>query len=315
MRGIEKFELPKDLEEVLKSAKKLEWITVIYLLSVVVVMYITMGSSQAMKSAWLEDVLGLVPSVAFLVANRVNKNKPDERFRYGYHRVFSISFLIGAAALLGMGLFMVYDSSMSLIKAEHPTIGNKVIFGNQVWMGWVMIAALVYSSVPAMILGFKKLPKAKKLHNKILFVDAKAQKADYMTAFAAMVGIVGVGAGLWWADSVAALFIAVSVVKDGWNYISTAVKDLMDRYPVTLEEEKKDPLVDEVTNMILSWDWVEDARVRFRENGQVYMGEVIVIPKEELNLSKLENAYTRILEYHWKINDVTIAPVEKLPEW
>ncbi len=315
MRGIEKFELPENLKKELKSATKLEWITVVYLLSVVVVMYITMGSSQAMKSAWLEDVLGLIPSVSFLIANKINKKKPDEKFRYGYHRVFSISFLIGAAALLFMGVFMVYDSSMSLIKVEHPTIGNKMIFGKQIWMGWLMIAALIYSSVPAMILGFKKLPKAKKLHNKILYVDAQAQKADYMTAFAAMVGIVGLGAGLWWADSVAALFIAVSVVKDGWNYISTAVKDLMDRYPVTLKKEKKDSLVDEVTSMIQAWSWVDEVKVRFRENGQVYMGEVIVIPKEKLDLSKLEDAYNRILDFHWKINDVTIAPVKKLPEW
>ncbi|MDT0644072.1 cation diffusion facilitator family transporter [Zunongwangia sp. F363] len=315
MRSIKDYHLPKELEDDLRSAKKIEWITVIYLISVVVVMYLVMGSSQAMKSAWLEDVLGLVPSVAFLISTHINSKAPNDRFRYGYHRVFSISFLIGAAALLGMGIFMIYDSSMSLIKTEHPTIGNRIIFGERIWMGWVMIVALIYSSVPSMILGFKKLPKAKTLHNKVLYTDAKAQKADYMTAFAAIVGIIGVGGGWWWADSVAALFISISVLKDGINYVSTAVTDLMDRSPVTLKEEKEVPLINEIKDLVLSWDWVKDANVRFREDGQVFMGEIAVVPKTTVDTEKLEEAYEKIYDYSWKISDVVIGPVKKLPKW
>ncbi|MCM4155519.1 cation diffusion facilitator family transporter [Gramella sp. AN32] len=315
MKGIASFELPEELKKVLKEAIRLEWITIFYLLSVIVVMFLTMGSSQAMKTAWLEDLLSLIPSISFLIATRINKKPPDEKFRYGYHRVYSIAFLVGASALLGMGLFMIYDSSMSLIKLEHPSIGNKTFFGKQVWMGWVMILALVYSSIPAMILGFKKLPKAKKLHNKILYTDAEAQKADYMTAFAAMAGIIGIGAGLWWADSAAALFIALSVVKDGFKYISTAVKDLMDRYPVTLKKQKKDPLIDEIEDLVLGLDWVEDAKIRFRENGQVYVGEVAIIPKGKLIIENLEKVNVMLLNYHWKINDVSIIPVKELPSW
>ena len=315
MKGIKAFELPPDLRQQLQLAKKIEWITLFYLITVVVLMYLTMGSSQAMKTAWLEDMLSLVPSITFLIATKINTRPPDDKFRYGYHRVYSIAFLIGAAALLGMGIFLVYDSLMALFMAEHPTIGNRVFFGTQIWMGWIMIAALLYSAIPAMILGFKKLPIAKKLHNKILYTDAQAQKADYMTSFAGIAGIVGVGAGLWWADSAAALFISFSVASDGFKYISEAVKDLMDRYPVTLEEQKKDPLVEEVRQLVLSWNWVRDARVRFREDGQVYLGEIAVIPNKAVDLDELEEGYKVLADYHWKINDVSIAPVNKLPDW
>lgn len=315
MKGIKAFALPSDLKEDLKTAKKIEWITLFYLISVVIIMYLTMGSSQAMKTAYLEDVLSLVPSIAFLIATKINTKSPDDKFRYGYHRVFTIAFLIGASALLAMGLFMVYDSSMSLLKAEHPTIGNKIFFGYQVWMGWVMIVALLYSAIPAMILGFKKLPLAKKLHNKVLYTDAEAQKADYMTALAAIVGIIGVGAGIWWADSAAALFISISVTKDGFKYISTAIKDLMDRYPVTLEKQEKHPLVEEIHQLVLSWEWVEDCRIRLRENGQVLLGEIAVIPKHQIDVDIIEASYKKITEHHWKINDITITPVRELPNW
>ena len=74
-----------------------------------------------------------------------------------------------------------------------------------------------------MYLGYKKLPLAKKLHIKNLYTDANAQKADYMTGFAAMVGILGLGMGWWWADASAALFISFSVLKDGYTNLKDAL--------------------------------------------------------------------------------------------
>ncbi len=316
MKNLDSFQLPDHLQKIFDQAKKLEWITIVYLLSVIFVMYITMGSSQAMKTAWLEDALGLLPSMAFLIAASKYNKKPNPSFPYGYHRVFNIAFLAGALALFIMGCYMLIDSGMSLIKAEHPTIGLKMIFGHEIWLGWLMILALIYSSVPAVILGHKKLPKAKKLHNKILFTDADTQKADYMTAVAAMVGIVGVGFGLWWADSAAAVLISTSVIKDGVTNISNSVKDLMDQRPVTVKEGKPDPLVDKIREFVGSWDWVQASDVRFREEGQVYFGEIMVtVRKGTENIDKkIEDGLDALQKFHWKIYQVNIMPVEKLPD-
>lgn len=315
MKTIKDFELPRDLQKVLSKAKKLEWITVGYLISVVIVMYLTLGSSQAMKSAWLEDVLSLVPSIAFLISTRINTKKANNEFRYGYHRVFSISFLAGAVALLGMGLFLVYDSSMALIHAEHPTIGSKMIFGHTVWMGWIMVLALLYSAIPAMILGFKKLPLSRKLHNKLLHTDASAQKADYMTALAAIVGILAVGAGYWWADAVAALFISFSVLKDGISRTKTAALDLMDRYPENIDDNNKDEIIEEVKKVVGKWPWVQEVEVRFREAGQIYFGQIIVVPTKDFSLDDIQEGYKIVRKMHWKIHDVSIVPVKELPQW
>ncbi|MGI0108247.1 cation diffusion facilitator family transporter [Salinimicrobium sp. WS361] len=315
MKTIRDFELPPELRETLKKAKKLEWITLVYLISVTVVMYLVLGSSQAMKTAWLEDVLSLVPSAGFLIASKINSKAPNKKFPFGYHRVFSIAFLVGAVALLGMGLFLVFDSSMALIKTERPTIGNMKIMGYTIWMGWLMIAALVYSAGPAMWLGRKKIPMAKQLHNKLLYTDSSAQKADYMTALAAILGILGVGLGLWWADAVAAIFISGSILKDGFKHTKTAALDLMDRYPKRLLAEDEDQIIVDVRNRVRSWEWVADVRVRFREAGQVYFGQIAVVPKGEINLEAIEEGYKEIKNMHWKLHDFTIDPVKKLPDW
>ena len=312
----EAFELPEHLKEKLTKAKKLEWITILYLVTVVVIMYLVMGSSQAMKTAWLEDALSMVPAISFLIASRIYNKKPTRKFQYGFHRVFSIAFLTGSVALFGMGLFLLVDSAITLIKAEHATIGTMVLFGKQIWMGWIMIAALIYSSLPAMYLGYKKLPLAKKLHIKNLYTDANAQKADYMTGFAAMVGILGLGMGWWWADASAALFISFSVLKDGYTNLKDAVEDLMDRKPLHIEDDKPDELVEKVENFIKSWSWVEDAKARFREEGQVYFGDVQLIVKSGTDVSKsLEIGLEKLHEFHWKIYDVTIMPVNEIKDY
>jgi len=314
---IKGFELPDDLKPVFAKAKRLEWITFFYILSVIGIMYAVMGTSQAMKSATLEDALSIIPSLCFLISAKIYDKEPTTEFPYGHHRAYGIAFLTGALALFSIGGFLVVDSFITLLKAERPTIGSIIIMGQQVWLGWVMIVALLYSSIPSVILGNKKMPLAKKLHNKILYTDADTQKADYMTAFAAMAGIIGIGSGWWWADAVAALLIGFSVLYDGVTRVKTAVIDLMDRTPVRTEDSVDDPLVSEVQAVVRSWYWVKDSKVRFREHGQVFFGEVYIIPvtTDQNTAIKIENSIKDLKDHHWKLHDITISIVNELPEW
>lgn len=135
MKNSEAFELPEELVEKFKKAKKLEWITIAYLISTIILMYMVMGSSQAMKTAWLEDAMGLIPAISFLIASKIAYKKPNSKFPYGYHRAFSIAYLAGALTLFAMGCFLFIDSAISLINVKHPTIGTIIIFGKQIWLG------------------------------------------------------------------------------------------------------------------------------------------------------------------------------------
>ena len=56
------------------------------------------------------------------------------------------------------------------------------ILDTQVWLGWVMIVALLYGLFPSLILGRLKRPLADRLHDKVLFADAKMNQADWLTA-------------------------------------------------------------------------------------------------------------------------------------
>jgi len=308
-------ELPPDLRRTLRRARRLEWLTFVYMASAVILLALVLGSSQAMKTAWIEDLLSLIPPVAFLVAARFNTRGPTRRFPYGFHRIVSIGHLCSALALFVMGAYLLAESVSKLITMEYPTINSVELFGRTIWLGWLMLPALAYSALPSVFLGRAKIPLAEELHNKVLYADAKMNKANWLTAGAAMVGVVGIGFGLWWADAAAAALISLDITKDGVANLRRAVVDLMDQAPTTVDGDDPDPLRDKLASMLQDLDWVEEVDLRLREEGQVYFGEALVVPSDETNITeKIEDALERARDLDWRIHDLSLTPVREVPE-
>lgn len=310
------YELPPGKREVLQRAIRLEWVTIAFFVTAVVALYLTLGSSQAMKAAWIEDMLAFVPPICFLIAARIRYRKPNEDYPYGYHRAVSIGFLCAAVALFTLGLWILYDSAIRLIRFEHPPIGLVQPFGEPIWLGWLMLMALAYTIAPAVLLGRAKVPLAHELHDKVLWADAEMNKADWMTAGAAMLGIVGIWFGLWWADAVAAIFISLSIVKDGVDTIRAAVGDLMDQTPTLVDGTARDPTRARLETALKELDWVKEARVRLREEGHIFMGDALVVPNNFSGdlAQRIDDARRQLLSVDWRIHDLTVMPVLELTQ-
>ena len=305
-------ELPPEEREAQRQACRLEWITIGYLITAIAILYVTLGSSQAMKAAWIEDILSLLPPIAFLVANRMRRRPPNDEYPWGYHRAVTVGYLCSAAALLLLGSYVLIDSLLKLVMAERPPIGVFVIGGWDPWAGWVMLAALAYTGIPPVILGRKKLRLAEKIHDKVLYADAEMNRADWMTAGAAALGVIGIGAGLWWADAVAGAFISLDIVRDGVKNLKAASADLLDRMPRTYDDKQDDPIIAMLRDDLMAMDWVKDAKVRLRELGHVYAGEAFVVPVDGDDLVQRANdAREQLMNDHWKLHDIVIVAVSE----
>lgn len=301
--------MPEEQQKALRRARWLEGIWIVVLATIVAAIYFSVGGSQAMKTAWIEDMLSFIPPVAFLVGSWIEGWKPNRNFPLGYIRVTSISYLISAVALAGVGIFLIVDSSMALIKQEYPTIGSFDLFGVTIWFGWVMIAALAYSIVLPVIFGRLKMGPARTLHDKTLFADALMNKADWTTGLAAAVGILGIGMGWWWADAAAAILIALDVLHDGYKHTGAAIRDLSDEMPRTIDDKEFDPLIGEVQDHVDALAWVRESRLRLREEGRFLTGTVYVVPREgEVSVDEVEAAEAQLLDLHWRLHDVSIMP-------
>ena len=315
MRFGEAHELPEDLQQKLRKAEKLCWLTIGYLLLSVIGMLLLSSNSQLLKTAWVENMLSMLPSISFLVGSHFHDRRPDHHFPYGLHRSFSISFLTASVALLGIGLFIPIDSVMSLVQESRPNLGLVQILGIPIWKGWVLIAILALTAVISHFVGNAKMPLAKALHNKNLYTDSDTQSADKRTAITGIIGVLLIGYGIWWADAAVAIIISITVVKDGAQNTKDAVLDLMDRHPMKVQRHEEDALVEKVKDKVLGSGWVKEARIRAREEGQVYFAEVFVVPRSpQVEVKQLEELTDRIRDMHWRLHDISVVPVEAIED-
>ena len=269
---------PPHVEAGIARARKLEYWTLAWLATVVPLMALVMGSSQAMKTVWIEDMLGFIPPIVFLVSARVERKQPTDAFPFGFNRVNGIAFVIAAAALTLMGVYLLFEAAMTLVMREHATVGTTRLMGRDIWLGWPMIAVLLWSSIPSMILGRMKLPIARTINDKVLHTDADMQKADWMTGVAAIAGVIGIGFGLWWADAAAAGLISFGILHDGIGQLRAASAELADGAPRKLE---KDEIADEAQALKDALEQLfPGARVRLREAGRVIRAQVDARPPD-----------------------------------
>lgn len=307
-------DLPPEQQAALRSAVRWEWFTIAYTSVTIVLIALVVGESQAMKTAWIEDMLSLIPQVAFLVSLLFIRRPPTRRFPFGLHRVMGVGHLVAGVALLGIGGNLAVESVIGLLAGEHPAIGTVRVFGHTVWLGWFMVAVMVLVVPRPFFYGRAKAKLAPQLHNKVLYADADMSKADWTTTVASVVGVLGIGIGLWWLDGVAALFISLGIVWDGVTNTRSAVLDLIHQRALTHDDARPHPLIGRIVRAVEGERWVREASVRMRDRGQVFHVEVFVVPaRPRVRVDDIEHTRVRLTALDWKVQDVVIVPLSALP--
>ena len=308
-------DLPAEQTHALRRAVRLEWLTLGYAVVTISVTALVLGSSQAMRTAWIEDMISTVPQLAFLVAVLFVRRAGSARFPYGTHRSMGVGHAVGGVALLVVGGSLAYEAVSMLVAAEHPTIGTVRVFGHTVWLGWFAIAVMVAVSLPPLLyFGPQKKRLATTLHNKLLFADGDMAGADWQTNAASIVGVLGIGVGWWWLDGAAALFISVGIVRDGVRNTRLAVLDLMDERATSCDGAKPEPVHERLRDELCSLPWVAAAALRMRDQGQVFHVEAFVVPRDgTVDVHAMEAAADQLAMLDWRLQEIVIVPVRELP--
>ena len=315
MKSMGRTDLPAEQQDALRKAIRWEWFTIGYTIVTIAIIALVVGGSQAMKTAWIEDMLSLIPQISFLVALLVIRRRPTRKYPYGLHRAMGVGHLVAGVALLAVGGNLAVEAVLGLVRQEHPAIGTVQVLGQTVWLGWFMVGAMALITIGPFVYGPAKAKLAPVLHNKVLYTDADMAKADWTTTVAAIVGVLGIGIGLWWLDGVAALFISIGIVHDGWRNSKSAVLDLIDQRAKTHDDEARHPLHGRIVAALEAQPWVHEAGVRIRDMGQVFHVEAFVVPnRAKVSLAHIEAARSALADLDWKMQDVVVIPVTELPD-
>jgi cation diffusion facilitator family transporter len=178
--------------------------------------------SLAILSEAGHSLIDLGATIMTYAAVRVSGKPADEEHHYGHGKVESVSALGETALLFLLSGIVIWEAVKRLIEHEpHIVVATN-------WAFIVMATSVVIDFFRARAL----TRVAKATQSQALEADALHFSSDLWSSLAVIGGLIGVSFGIWWADSVAALVVALLVCIAGWRLGRRTIETLTDTAPV-----------------------------------------------------------------------------------
>src|ERR1041385_3549497 len=203
--------------------------------------------SLAILSEAGHSLIDLGATVMTYAAVRVSGKPADEEHQYGHHKFEAVAALAETALLFLLSGIVIWEAVKRLAEYEGPMVEATV------WAFAVVIASMVVDFLRSRALSHT----AKKTKSQALEADALHFSSDLASSFAVLIGLLGVRMGLPWADSAAALIVAVLVWVGGGRLGRRTIDTLTDVAPAGAAER-----IASVAAMVPGIVQVEQVRAR-----------------------------------------------------
>jgi cation diffusion facilitator family transporter len=177
--------------------------------------------SLALLSEAGHSLIDFGATVMTYAAVRVSGKPADEQHHYGHDKIESVTALAETALLFLLSGIVVWEAGKRLIEHEPHAVDANI------WAFGVIGASIVIDFFRARALS----RTAKATQSEALEADALHFSSDLWASLAVLIGLGGVRLGIWWADSVAALAVAILVCVAGWRLGRRTIDTLTDTAP------------------------------------------------------------------------------------
>ena len=181
--------------------------------------------SLGILSEALHSALDLVAAAITCFAVKFSDRPADKEHNFGHGKMENLSALIEAVLLLITCAWIIFEAVSRLLSGRtHISIGF--------WSFAVVIVSIIVDMTRSRSL----MKVAKKHKSQALEADALHFSTDILSSCVVLVGLIFAYFGNYWADSVAALGVAVIVIWVSARLSIRAVNQLLDRAPDGLRE-------------------------------------------------------------------------------
>ena len=227
--------------------------------------------SLAILSEAAHSLIDLAATVMTYFAVRWADKPADQDHQYGHGKIENVAALAETALLFILSGVVMWEAGERLI-GDHPHAveATAVAFV-------VIIASIVVDFYRARVLTRVAVDTA----SPALEADALHFSSDMWSSAAVLVGLVGVRLGYPWADSAAAMVVAVFVCYAGWQLGRRTIDALTDTAPAGVAER-----IGAIARKVGGVASVE--RVRTRQVGGIVVGEIDVAASRTLPLDRIE---------------------------
>jgi cation diffusion facilitator family transporter len=213
------------MEKEKKRVAGISVIAAVFLTGFKLLIGVLTGSLGILSEA-LHSALDLVAAVITYFTVRVSDKPADKNHHYGYGKTENFSALIETLLLVITCVWIVYEAV------------NRLVSGNThiqvtVWSYIVVVTSIIVDVSRSRAL-FKV---AHKYNSQALEADALHFSTDIWSSAVVLAGLLCANFGIYAADSVAALGVAIIVLSVSFKLGKRAVNVLLDRSPVALSDE------------------------------------------------------------------------------
>ena len=216
----------------------------------------TVAGSAALVADGFHSLADVLSDVGILFALKAASRPPDRNHPYGHHSFETLGAVVVAGFMLVTAVLIGWAAVGNLITGEfrHPE--------------WPALAATLVSVVSKEVMARYTIVVGKQHNSPALLANGAMHRSDAISSLAAAAGIGG--AMLRWPmlDSIAALVIAVFILKMGADLLRENVMALMD----TMPDDKLVAAIESAANSVSGVQSVQDLHVRQR--GSWYLADL-----------------------------------------
>jgi cation diffusion facilitator family transporter len=178
-------------------------------------------NSMAILADGLDTATDILTSFMTLIAGKISNKPPDIEHPYGHERAETIATKVVSLIIMYAGLEVLISSIQRLIN------GNIEIE----YAKYILITALI-SVIGKFILYKYRLSVGKKIKSNAIVADALNMRNDILTSSSVLIGIsVLYFTGIWWLDSVIAIFVSFMILKTGFEQFLESSNEFMESSP------------------------------------------------------------------------------------
>lgn len=235
-------------------------------------------NSIGIISEAIHSLLDFISAILTFFAVKFGDRPADDSHPYGHGKIESVSAFITTGLLFFTSGWIIYEA-----------IHRLVYGGREVEATWYAFAVIIVSIVIDISRSRALLKVAKKTNSQALEADALHFTSDVWSSLVVLLGLVFVSIGFNGADAIAAICVALFVMKVGYNLGKRTIDVLVDAAP-----EGSCVLVRSIVERVDGVIKVE--RVRVRPIGSNVFIDILILINRKLSVSRTQEIIKKIEE-------------------
>lgn len=219
--------------------------------------------SHALVADGIHSFSDLITDGMVLFASKYGSLDADDTHPYGHERIETAATLFLSLLLIVAGLGIAWNSVYDLI---HSTFSIPE---------WLSLPVILISILSNEALFHYTLHVGKQIRSKLITANAWHHRSDAASSLVVCLGLIGSLAGIIYLDAVAAIIVGIMIIKMGWDYAWTSIKELVD----TAVSPERLALIEQVIQSIDGVQKIHQLRTRSMGNDVLVDVHILVSPK------------------------------------